>query len=114
MESLPIRRERPKFPIGNPGKPKGAKTKATKTIREAFVKVFNDAQESPALAKYSLYALLKKDIRTFYMLASKLIPIEVHNNITKDITIRVMPLEIEQPKEDAITDIPHEIIQETD
>jgi len=110
MYNAPEIKGKPKFLKGNPGRPKGSQNKASVSIREAFTKVFNDAQNDPKLAKYSLYSLLKDNKSLFYMLASKLIPIEVNNTLTKDITIRVERIDLKDSSPPAIIDIPHEEI----
>jgi hypothetical protein len=112
MENVIVKRERPKFAKGNPGRPKGAKNKLTITVRDAILSVFNELQDDP---RYSLMAWAKKNQKDFYVgVATKLIPVDIQNHLTKDITIRVMPLEIKEAQEPSIIDIPHEIIKETD
>ncbi len=62
------------FKKGNPGKPKGAVGKVTKTVKETVLAVFNDLQADP---KANLTAFAQKYPRDFYAIASKLIPTEV-------------------------------------
>lgn len=62
------------FDKGNPGKPKGAVTKATKLVKEVFAEAFTDLQNDPA-AKLAVWG--KNNPTEFYKLASKLIPIQL-------------------------------------
>lgn len=66
------------FKKGNPGKPKGAQNKLTRTVKETVLKVFNDLQDDP---KANLLEFAKKNPRDFYQIAAKLIPTEVTNKI---------------------------------
>lgn len=77
-----------KFEKGNPGKPKGAQNKLTKTVRETVLTVFNELQDQPA---HNLTAFAKKYPRDFYQIAAKLIPQDVSaqvvvTKIGKDLT----------------------------
>lgn len=64
----------PKFEEGNPGRPKGAVGKLTKTVKETVLNVFNDLQEDET---HNLYSFAKKHPRDFYAIAAKLIPTEM-------------------------------------
>ncbi len=66
--------DRHKFSEGNPGRPKGAQNRLTKTVRETFAEVFNKIQSDPQI---KLEAFAKKFPREFYAIASKLIPTEI-------------------------------------
>jgi hypothetical protein len=67
-----------KFTAGNRGKPKGAKNKVTKTVKETVLSVFLDLQED---SKHSLKAFAEKHPRDFYNIAAKLIPTEISGKI---------------------------------
>jgi hypothetical protein len=62
------------FQTGNKGKPKGAKNKLTRTVKQAVLDVFNELQNDP---KTDLKAFAKKFPRDFYQIAAKLIPTEL-------------------------------------
>lgn len=80
-----------KFEKGNPGKPKGAVTKATKLVKEVFADVFTELQNDE---KAKLLEWAKKNPTEFYKLASKLIPIQLSGdseNPLQQITIFSLP-----------------------
>lgn len=66
------------FKAGNPGKPKGAQNKLTKTVKETVLSVFNEIQADP---KNNLKAFAKKYPRDFYQIAAKLIPTELTGSL---------------------------------
>jgi hypothetical protein len=90
------------------GRPTGVKNKLTRTIRDTFLEVFQKAQTDPKLAKYSLEALLKKDMRIFYSICGRIIPQEII--ATVDHTV-IWNEEI--MTENQVIDITHEVIKET-
>lgn len=73
------------FEKGNPGKPKGAQNKLTKTVKERVLEAFNALQDDP---KVNLEAWGKKNPGLFYQIAAKLIPAEL--NIKESKIIRVI------------------------
>lgn len=75
------------FKKGNKGKPKGAKNKITKTVKQAVLEVFNELQNDP---KASLLEWGKKNPRDFYQIAAKLIPTEVEANVKGTGIIKVV------------------------
>lgn len=71
------------FKEGNPGRPKGAKGKLTKTVRETVLSAFNSLQDDP---QHNITAFAKKYPRDFYNIAAKLIPTEIRGTInTSDV-----------------------------
>lgn len=56
---------------GEGGRPKGAKNKLTRTVRDVVLETFNDLQNDPQ-ANISTWA--KKNPTEFYRIAAKLIP----------------------------------------
>lgn len=76
-----------KFDKGNPGKPKGAVNKVTKTVKEAVSIVFNKLQSEPD-GKSDLESWARQRPSDFYQVAAKLIPTEVSATVTEK-TIRV-------------------------
>lgn len=69
----------PLFQKGNPGKPKGAKNKLTKSVRETVLEVFNKLQENDNPASLSNWSEVNPT--EFYKIAAKLIPTEVKATI---------------------------------
>lgn len=67
------------FEKGNSGKPKGAKNKLTKSVKEAFEIAFNELQgdKEANLANWA-----KENTTEFYKLAAKLIPTSVNADLT--------------------------------
>lgn len=63
-----------KFQKGNAGKPKGAKNKITKTVKEVVFDVFEQLQVDP---KANLLNWGKENPTEFYKIAAKLIPTDV-------------------------------------
>lgn len=70
------------FQKGNKGKPKGAKNKISRTVKERVLDVFNELQEDP---KANLFAWGKKNPGMFYQIAAKLIPTEVDAKVKSGI-----------------------------
>lgn len=70
------------FKPGNKGKPKGAKNKLTKTVKQSVLDVFNKLQDDP---KANLEAFAKKYPRDFYNIAAKLIPTEVDATVKSNV-----------------------------
>jgi len=77
---------RPKFAPGNAGKPKGAKNKLTKTVKERVLDTFNTLQKHKTA---SLIAWAKQNPTEFYKIAAKLIPTEIDATVTAS-TIKVV------------------------
>lgn len=75
------------FAKGNKGKPKGAKNKITKTVKQTFGEVFNELQDDP---KANLLEWGKKNPGMFYQIASKLIPTEVQGKMKNSGIIKVV------------------------
>lgn len=75
------------FKAGNPGKPKGAKNKVTKTVKQTVLDVFIKLQGDP---KASLEAFAKKHPKEFYQIAAKLIPTEVQGEVNSTGIIKVV------------------------
>lgn len=80
----------PLFQKGNPGKPKGAKNKLTKTVRETVLEVFNKLQEDDGPASLGNWA--KKEPTEFYRIAAKLIPTDIKADVktVQKITLNVV------------------------
>lgn len=68
------------------GRKPGQQNHLTKTVKESVLSVFNELQKDP---KQSLAAFAKKYPREFYTIASKLIPAEMNQQVSGDITINV-------------------------
>jgi hypothetical protein len=66
------------FGRGNPGKPMGAVSKTTKTVKETVMNVFNNLQDD---AEHNLEAFAKKYPKEFYQIAAKLIPTEISGQL---------------------------------
>lgn len=73
---------RPKFKAGNAGKPKGAKNKITKTVKERVLDTFNSLQEDN---RANLTQWAKENPTEFYKIAAKLIPTEVDATVTANV-----------------------------
>jgi hypothetical protein len=73
------------FQKGNPGRPKGATNKLTISVREAFLKVFNDLQEDK---NHNLMSFANKNPRHFYSIAAKLIPTEIQGILAGNLEIK--------------------------
>ncbi len=72
-----------KFEKGNAGKPKGAKNKATISVKNAFAEAFNELQKDKSNC---LLSWGKENPTEFYKLASKLIPTELAGSIEQKVT----------------------------
>lgn len=68
------------FQKGNKGKPKGAVSHLTRTVKETVLAVFNDLQTD---AQVNLLAWGKKNPTEFYKIAAKLIPTEVNATVSE-------------------------------
>ena len=66
------------FPAGNPGRVAGTPNKLTRTVKETVLAVFNQLQSDRT---HNLLEFGKKNPKEFYLIASKLIPTEVKNEI---------------------------------
>lgn len=75
-----------RFTKGNPGKPKGATSHLTRTVKETVLAVFNDLQSDP---KANLQSFAKKYPRDFYQIAAKLIPTEINAKLSK-VTVEIV------------------------
>lgn len=75
------------------GRVKGTPNKITKTVREAFLYAFNELQKDP---KKNLVTWGKRSPNAFYMLASKLIPVELKAEVNATI-IEVPIINIIEP-----------------
>lgn len=82
-----IRMKGKPFKQGNPGKPKGAKNKVTKTVKQTVLDVFLDLQTDP---KTNLKAFAKKHLKEFYQIAAKLIPTELQGEVNSTGIIKVV------------------------
>lgn len=67
------------FEKGNSGKPKGAKNKLTKSVKEAFEVAFNELQGD---SEANLASWAKENTTEFYKLAAKLIPTSINADLT--------------------------------
>lgn len=76
-----------KFQKGNPGKPKGAKNKVTKTFKELLQNAVDALQDDP---KANMVKWAKENPTEFYRIAAKLIPTELHGNVETNGIIRVV------------------------
>lgn len=72
------------FGKGNPGKPKGAKNKLTKSFKEMLAEALNAMNEDQS-QPYALLSWGKKNPNLFYPIASKLIPTELTGQLTQKI-----------------------------
>ncbi len=82
------------FSKGEGGRPKGAKNKLNKTVKETVLDVFNQMQEDP---KKNLLEFGKKYPIHFYQMAAKLIPTEITGTSTQ--VIRVLSAEFDNQDE---------------
>lgn len=62
------------FTKGNPGRPKGATNKITKTVKETVLSAFNELQNDKVA---NLLTWGRNNPDEFYKLAAKLIPTEI-------------------------------------
>lgn len=88
------------FGPGNPGKPKGATNKVTRTVKDAVLATFMKVQEDPKHPA-NLDNFAKKYPREFHAVAAKLIPSEVTAKISM---VRVGKDALEESYEDDPTD----------
>ena len=89
-------KETTQFKPGNPGKPKGAVSHLTKTVKETVLEVFNKLQADPV---HDLAAFAKKNPRDFYAIAAKLIPTEVKATVeTERVVVNLIAPDV--PKAD--------------
>lgn len=65
---------------GGPGRPKGAANKLTRTVRQAFEEAFELLQEDPT-KPHALGPWGMKNPDKFYLLAAKLIPVQVQAQV---------------------------------
>jgi len=72
------------FEKGNPGKPKGATNKITKSVKETVLAVFNDIQNDP---KVNLTQFAKDYPKEFYAIAKALIPTEITAKVEGELKI---------------------------
>jgi hypothetical protein len=83
--------EKPKntgrFGKGNPGKPKGALSHLTRTVKEAVLDAFNELQHDE---QNNLVAFAKKNPRDFYAIAAKLIPTDIKAEVKSKILVEVV------------------------
>ena len=70
------------------GRPKGSLNTLTATVKDTVLGVFNDLQSDP---KANLLSWAKDNPTTFYLIASKLIPTEVNQNVKKVIINVTLP-----------------------
>jgi hypothetical protein len=76
-----------KFEKGNSGKPKGAKNKITKTVKEVVFDVFEKLQID---RKANLLTWGKDNPTEFYKIAAKLIPTDVKAEVKNSGIIKVI------------------------
>lgn len=74
------------FKKGNAGKPKGAKSHYSKSVKETVLSVFNDLQSDP---KNNLKKFAQTYPREFYAIAAKLIPTEINAKLNK-VTLEIV------------------------
>jgi len=74
-----------KFEKGNAGKPKGAKNKITKTVKEVVFDVFEQLQVDP---KANLFNWGKDNPTEFYKIAAKLIPTDVKAQVDGELQLK--------------------------
>ena len=67
-----------KFEKGNPGKPKGAVSKLSKTVKERVLDVFNELQGTK---EHNLFEWAKTETTEFYKIAAKLIPADINAKV---------------------------------
>lgn len=80
------------FKEGNPGKPKGAVSHLTKTVKETVLEVFNQLQADPV---HDLASFARKNPRDFYAIAAKLIPTEVKATVeTERVIVNLIPPDV--------------------
>jgi len=75
---------------GNPaGRAVGSTNILTRSIRDTFIDVFQEAQTNPKMQKVSLRKFILKYPRDFYMLAARVIPTEIRAelNVPDGLTI---------------------------
>ncbi len=68
------------------GRQSGQQNHLTKTVKESVLSVFNEIQSDP---KLNLSAFARRYPREFYTIAARLIPAEMNQQVTGDITINV-------------------------
>lgn len=68
----------PLFQAGNPGKPKGAVSILTKTVKEVVLETFTELQKD---REHNLLAFAKKRPDLFYPIAAKLIPTDIKASV---------------------------------
>lgn len=76
-----------RFEKGNPGKPKGAINKLTKTVKEVVFDVFEKIQSDPSA---NLLTFAKNNPTEFYKIAAKLIPSDVNAKVQDVTEIKVV------------------------
>lgn len=74
------------FQEGNPGRPKGAQNKITRTVKETVLSVFNEIQDDP---KVNLKEFAKDHPRDFYAIAARLIPTELTGSVKKIVRVTI-------------------------
>ena len=77
----------PLFQKGNKGKPKGAVNKLTKQMQTVKEMVLNTAIELNKNPKTSIKQFAKDDPKTFWTIASKLIPTELTATLKSEKTV---------------------------
>ncbi len=82
--------------IPGAGRKKGSRNVITKTVKEAFLYAFNELQKDP---KRNLVTWGKRSPNAFYMLAAKLIPVEIKAEVNATI-VEVPLIQIIEPKEE--------------
>jgi hypothetical protein len=75
------------FKKGNPGKPKGATNKITRTVKDLVFDVFNDIQSHPTA---NLKSFAESNPKEFYAIAAKLIPAELNSKVENSGIIKVV------------------------
>lgn len=81
------------------GRPKGALNTLTATVKDTVLAVFNDLQTDP---QANLLTWAKGNPTTFYLIASKLIPTEVNQNVKKIVINVTLPDERDSSKLDEL------------
>jgi len=67
------------FKKGNPGRPKGAQNRLSKSVKETVLEVFQKLQEPGSVVSLEEWA--QKEPSEFYRIAAKLIPTDIKADV---------------------------------